>query len=191
MNQSEIQFYQFLPLYDVIHLGNVLRRGYSPTSSEMTWALVDGCFVVTDVLSLAAIQPEGAVAAETVRTEVKAAVREGARSASREFAESGVESAAKALGRRPPVSDLERLGTAASAMQARRLARWWTVRDAGGLFQVMRQMPEALPRLSLAQLTEMARPLSAKAGMRLGTWRPSECSRKEPRSCSASRPNAG
>lgn len=135
-------------------------------------ALVDGCFVVTDVLSLAAIQPEGAVAAETVRTEVKAAVREGARSASREFAESGVESAAKALGRRPPVSDLERLGTAASAMQARRLARWWTVRDAGGLFQVMRQMPEALPRLSLAQLTEMARPLSAKAGMRLGTWAP-------------------
>ena len=25
----------------------------------MTWALIDGCFVVADVLSLAAIQPEG------------------------------------------------------------------------------------------------------------------------------------
>ena len=172
LSQNEIQFYQFLPLYDVIHLGNVLRRGYSPTSSEMTWALVDGCFVVTDVLSLAAIQPEGAVAAETVRTEVKAAVREGARSASREFAESGAVSAARALGRRQPLGGLERLGTAASATQARQLARWWTVRDAGGLFRVMRQMPEALPRLGLAQLTEMATPLSAKAGMRLGTWAP-------------------
>ena len=67
LNQSEIQFYQFLPLYDVIHLGNVVRRGYAPTSGEMTWALVDGCFVVADVLSLAAVQPEGAVAAESIR----------------------------------------------------------------------------------------------------------------------------
>ena len=33
--------------------------------------------------SLAAIQPEGAIAAESVRTEVKAAVREGARAAGR------------------------------------------------------------------------------------------------------------
>ena len=52
----------------------------APTSGEMTWALVDGCFVVADVLSLAAVQPEGAVAAEAARTEVKAAAREGARS---------------------------------------------------------------------------------------------------------------
>ena len=27
LNQSEVRFYQFLPLYDVIHLGNVLGRG--------------------------------------------------------------------------------------------------------------------------------------------------------------------
>ena len=33
--------------------------------------------MITDVLSLAALQPEGAVAAEAVRSEVKAAVREG------------------------------------------------------------------------------------------------------------------
>ena len=72
-----MQYYQFLPLYDVIHLGNVLRRGYAPTMGETTWALVDGCFVITDVLSLAALQPEGAVASEVVRSEVKAAVRDG------------------------------------------------------------------------------------------------------------------
>ena len=81
LNQSEIQFYQFLPLYDVIHLGNVVRQGYSPTSSEMTWVLVDGCFVVADALSLAAVAPQGAVAAESIRSEVKAAVRQVTRSA--------------------------------------------------------------------------------------------------------------
>ena len=99
LNQTQIQFYQFLPLYDVIHLGNVVGRGYSPTTSEMTWALVDGCFVIADVLSLVAIQPEGAVAAEAIRTEVKAAVREGARSAGRELVETGVAPAAKGRGR--------------------------------------------------------------------------------------------
>ena len=35
-----------------------------------------------------------------------------------------------------------------------------------------RRIPEALPRLSLAQLTEMAGPLASKAGLRLSTWRP-------------------
>ena len=98
LSQSEIRFYQFLPLYDVIHLGNVVRRGYSPTSSEMTWALVDGCFVVADVLSLAAVQPEGAIAAEAIRTEVKAAAREGARSAGRELVETGAVSAGQGRG---------------------------------------------------------------------------------------------
>src|SRR5262249_50790549 len=96
-NNSEIRFYQFLPLYDVIHLGNVWSRGYAPTSGEMTWALVDGCFVVADVLSLAAIQPEGAIAAESIRSQVKAAAREGAKSLGRELAENGGESAGKAM----------------------------------------------------------------------------------------------
>ncbi len=36
----------------------------------------------------------------------------------------------------------------------------------------MRQIPEALPRLSLAQMTEMAGPLAAKAGIRLTAWKP-------------------
>ena len=76
LNDGTIRFYQFLPLYDVIHLGNVLRRGQAPTSGEMAWALIDGCFVVADALSLAALQPEGAVASEAARSEIKSATRE-------------------------------------------------------------------------------------------------------------------
>jgi hypothetical protein len=172
LNRSDIQFYQFLPLYDVIHLGNVVGRGYSPTTSEMTWALVDGCFVIADVLSLAAIQPEGAIAAETIRTEVKSAAREGARSAVRELVETGGESAGRAAARHETLSGIEHAGAAGPASLSRRWTRWWTVRSAGGLFQVMRQIPEAMPRLSLAQMTEIAGPLAAKAGLRLSTWQP-------------------
>ncbi len=40
LDQTSVQYYQFLPLYDVIHLGNVLRRGYAPTSGEAAWALL-------------------------------------------------------------------------------------------------------------------------------------------------------
>jgi hypothetical protein len=148
LNQSEIRFYQFLPLYDVIHLGNVLGRGHAPTSGEMTWALIDGCFVIADALSLAAIQPEGAVAAESIRAEVKATAREGAKSLGRELTERGASTASK------------------------RWARWWTVRSAGGMYQVLRRLPEALPRLTLAQLTELAGPVCTRAGLRLTTWRP-------------------
>lgn len=172
MNRSDIRFYQFLPLYDVIHLGNVLGKGYSPTSGEMTWALIDGCFVVADVLSLAAIQPEGVVAAESIKTEVKAAVREGAKAAGNEVAESGAQSAVKAITRREGGTALGGLGTVSTANQTRRMARWWTVRSAGGVYEVMRRIPDALPRLGLAQIAEMAAPVSAKAGMRLSTWQP-------------------
>jgi hypothetical protein len=172
LNQSEVRFYQFLPLYDVIHLGNVLRRGYGPTSSEMTWALVDGCFVVADVLSLAAIQPEGAIAAESVRSEVKAVVREGAKSAGRELAATGGQSAGKAVARQQAESGLKQAGAIGATTASQRLARWWTVRSAGGLYQVLRRLPEALPQLSLPQMTQMAGPLCAKAGIRLTAWGP-------------------
>jgi hypothetical protein len=172
LNQSGVRFYQFLPLYDVIHLGNVLRRGYAPTSGEMTWALVDGCFVVTDVLSLAAMQPEGAVAAESVRGEIKAAVRAGVQSVGREVTASGGESAGKALARHEAGIGFEQAAAGGAATVSRRLARWWTVRSAGGMYQVLRRIPEALPHLGLAQMTELSGPLCAKAGMRLSTWRP-------------------
>jgi hypothetical protein len=36
---------------------------------------------------------------------------------------------------------------------------------------VLKRFPEALPRLSLTQLTEMAGPLATKAGLRLSHWR--------------------
>jgi hypothetical protein len=164
LNQSAVRFYQFLPLYDVIHLGNVLGRGHAPTSSEMTWALVDGCFVIADVLSLAAVQPEGALAAESVRAEVKAAAREGARSLGRELAESGTGSAGKALAHQSAAEG--------ASTTSKRWARWWTVRSAGGMYQVLRRLPDALPRLTLAQMTQVAGPLCTRAGMHLTTWRP-------------------
>jgi len=173
LNRGEIRFYQFLPLYDVLHLGNVMSRGHSPTSGEMTWAVVDGCFVIADVLSLAAIQPEGAVAAEAVRSEVKAAAREGATSIGRELAEAGGESAGKSLAlslaSREP---LEAGGTAAAEAASGRVARWWAVRTAGGVYPVLQRLPDALPRMSLTQVVAMARPLCVKAGIKPSSWRP-------------------
>ncbi len=160
LSDSHIQFYQFLPMYDVVHLGNVLRQGYAPTSGEMAWALVDGCFVVADALSLAAVQPEGAVAAEAIRSEVKGAVRQGIGSAAGQLAVVGGELSGEALVRR---------GT---AQISERLAHWWTVRSAGGIYRLLRRLPEALPQLSLGQITQMAGPLCTKAGIRLTAWRP-------------------
>jgi hypothetical protein len=47
-----------------------------------------------------------------------------------------------------------------------------TVREAGGLYQVLRRIPEALPQLSLARITQMAGPLCTRAGIKLTAWRP-------------------
>jgi hypothetical protein len=164
LSSTELKYYQFLPLYDVLHLGNVLRRGYTPTKGELTWALVDGCFVVADVLSLAAIQPEGAVAAEAARSEVKAATREVVKEIGREVTEEGTESATRALSR----------GAAAHGVEAttERLARWWSVRLAGGTYEVLRRLPDALPRLTIEELTALGRPLCTRAGIRLSNWKP-------------------
>jgi hypothetical protein len=172
LSDGTIRFYQFLPLYDVIHLGNVMRQGYAPTSAEMTWALVDGCFVVADALSLAALQPEGAAAAEALRSEVKGAVRQGVTSAGRELAEASGESVGEAIARQEAVKGIERAAAEGTSTATERLARWWTVRSAGGVYQVLRRLPDALPRLSLAQLSGMAGPLCTRAGMRLSAWRP-------------------
>jgi hypothetical protein len=160
LSDSNIQFYQFLPMYDVIHLGNVLRQGHAPTSGEMTWALIDGCFVIADVLSLAAVQPEGAVASEVIRSEVKGTVRLGVRSAGRELGEAGGEATVEALARQ------------GAGNVSERLARWWTVRSAGGIYQVLRRLPDALNQLSLGQITQMVGPLCTKAGIRLTAWHP-------------------
>ena len=137
----------------------------------MTWAVVDGCFVVADILSLAAIQPEGAVAAEAVRTEVKAAARESVRSIGRELVETGSESAGKSLAGR---GCRRRVGGGCDGreMSPASSPAGGLSGPPGGLYQVLQRLPEALPRMSLAQVAAMARPLCAKAGMRLSTWRP-------------------
>ncbi len=171
--RTQIQFYQFLPLYDVIHLGNVVGRGYSPTSSEMTWALVDGCFVIADALSLAAVQPEGAVARRSrsaPRSRPRCAKGLDPRAASSRRPESSPPAGPWPANR--ACVGLNVPSAAGTAAMSQRWARWWTVRSAGGLYQIMRQIPEALPRLSLAQMADMARPLAAKAGMRLSAWKP-------------------
>lgn len=160
LNSSDVEFYQFLPLYDLVHLGGVLGRGHAPTSGELTWALVDGCFVVADVLSLAAVQPEGVVAAEAARSEVKAASRQAIKALGHELVEEGTEVGAKGLARR---------GTEAAA---ERLTRWWTVRMAGGTYQVLRRLPEALGRMGVSEVADLGRPLCARAGLRLTSWAP-------------------
>jgi hypothetical protein len=171
-NPTGVRYYQFLPMYDMIHLGNVMRRGYAPTAGEMTWALIDGSFVIADVLSLAAGQPQGALAAESIRAEVKAAAREGVKTAGREVVTAGSESAAKSVTRRQAVAGLDKAIASSSALAARRAARWWRVRTAGGFFEVLRKTPEALARLDVRTITEIARPICTKAGLRLSTWRP-------------------
>lgn len=160
LNDADVEFYQFLPLYDLIHLGRVLGRGQSPTSGEMTWALVDGCFVVADVLSLASIQPEGVAASEAARSEIKSAARQAAKSLGREAGEEALRVGEKAAARQ---------GT---EIAAERLSKWWTVRLAGGPYQVLRRFPDALEKLGVADIARLGQPLCAKAGFRLSPWKP-------------------
>ncbi len=156
LNSSGVEFYQFLPLYDLVHLGSVVSRGHAPTSGELTWALIDGCFVVADALSLAALQPEGAAAAEAARAEVKSSAKQAAKMVGRE----AVEEAGGALARR---------GTEAASLH---LSKWWAVRAAGGTYSVLRKLPEALGRLTVPEAANLGRALCAKAGYRLSTWTP-------------------
>jgi hypothetical protein len=155
-----VAFYQFLPLYDIMHLGRIVTRGYAPTRGEMAWAVIDGAFVVADVLSLAVFQPEGALASEAARSEVKALGRQAAERTGRELAEEAVEAGARASGRE------------IGQVSAERLARWWTVRLAGGTYRILRHLPEALAKMPLADIARMSRPLAEKAGLRLSSWAP-------------------
>ncbi|WP_422928384.1 hypothetical protein [Singulisphaera sp. PoT] len=160
LNASDVNFTQFLPLYDLLHLGHVLGNGYTPTSGEMAWALIDGCFVVADALSLAAAQPEGVVASEAARAEVRAATQV----AIKEVAGEGAESASKVL--------LKGSVSQGAEASTERLARWWTVRLGGGTYRILRRLPEALPRLGVSEVADLGRTLCAKAGFKLSTWTP-------------------
>lgn len=167
LESSEVGFAQFLPLYDLLHLANVARRGQSPTSGELTWALVDGCFVVADVLSLVTVQPEGVVASEAARAEVRTAVRRSAAAAGRDAVADATADAAKAATRRGLADEATNVATASA-----RLARWWVVRAAGGTYPLLRRLPEALPKLTLSEFADLGRGLCTRAGVRLSTWGP-------------------
>ncbi|MDX2038814.1 MAG: hypothetical protein SFX72_19360 [Isosphaeraceae bacterium] len=156
LGSTSIEYYQFLPLYDLVHLGTVLSRGHAPTGGEMTWALLDGCFVIADVLSLAAAQPEGVAAAEAVRSELKSAAKTAVRAVGADAVEESIESLARRTG--------ETAG--------KQLSRWWVVRAAGGTYEVLKRTPEAFEKLGFDQIAGIGRALSAKAGLHLSTWTP-------------------
>jgi hypothetical protein len=160
LNSTQTEFYQFLPLYDLAHLGTVVSRGQSPTSGEMAWALIDGCFVVADVLSLAALQPEGAAAAEAARSEVKSVAKQAAKAVGSELVEDATAVASRNLTKR---------GAEAASLN---LSKWWAVRSVGGTYKVLSQVPQALTRLSSAELASLGRALCTKAGYRLSTFAP-------------------
>jgi hypothetical protein len=149
--------------YDLLHLGDVVRQGYSPTRGEYAWAVVDAGFIIADVLFLTTLQPQGAVASEIARSEVKSVAKGAVRGAGQIAKEETAELASRIAVRR---SALE--STDATA----RAARWWVVRSAGGLYETLKKAPAALARLDLREATEMARPFCARAGLRLSTWGP-------------------
>ena len=130
----------------------------------MAWALIDGCFVVMDAVSLAAIQPEGVAASEAARAELRSAVKTATQAAGREAVEEATADLAKIAARRGVAEGVE--------ATSGRLARWWAVRTAGGTYRVLRQFPEALPRLTVPEIADLGRALCAKANLRLSTWGP-------------------
>ncbi|WP_152050192.1 hypothetical protein [Tautonia marina] len=163
LGSTETAYYEFLPLYDLLHLGDVMRKGYSPTRGEYAWAVVDAGFIIADVLFLTTLQPQGAVASEIARSEVKSAAKGAIRGAGRIASEETAELASRIAVRRTAMES-----TDATA----RAARWWVVRSAGGLFETLKKTPAALARLDLREATEMARPFCARSGLRLSTWAP-------------------
>ena len=160
LEASGTAYYEFLPLYDILHLGNVVRRGYAPTRMEFSWALIDACFVIADAASLVAMQPEGVAASELARSEVKAAAKGTVEVAGRRIAEDATEAAGRSALR----------GVADRA--AEQATRWWVVRAAGGIYATLRNYPEAIGRLGLREVTDLSRPYCARAGLRLAEWGP-------------------
>jgi hypothetical protein len=166
LDKSDVEFQQFLPLYDLLHLANVARRGHSPTTGEVAWAAIDAGFVVLDALSLVTVQPEGVVAAEAARSEVRSVVKRAVETTGKEAVDAATTDATKAIARR---GSLEAAGGVAESVK---LARWWTVKAAGGTYQVLRRLPEALPKMTLPEIADLARGFCSKAGLTLSTWGP-------------------
>ncbi|MBI1322660.1 hypothetical protein GC170_05685 [bacterium] len=156
---AELSAVEFLPLYDLTHLANVLAHGYAPTSGEWTWAMFDGAFVVADVLGLAALQPEAVAASEMTRGQIKNVAKAGAREA------------AESLGNRSVRAAVE-TGHQGASQAARRAGTWYSVRQAGGLSRVLSQLPRAMDKMGLEGIESFARPLARKAGLTLSRFEP-------------------
>jgi len=156
---SDLSAVEFLPLYDLTHLANVLAHGYAPTSGEWTWAMFDGAFVVADVLGLVALQPEAVAASEMTRGQIKNAAKAGAREAAESLGNRTVRAAAET-------------GQQGASQAARRAGTWYSVRQAGGLSRVLSQLPRAMDKMSLEGIESFTRPLARKAGMTLSRFEP-------------------
>ncbi len=157
---SELSAVEFLPLYDLTHLANVLAHGYSPTSGEWSWAMFDGAFVIADVLGLAALQPEAVAASEMTRGQIKNLAKAGTREAAESLANRSVRAAAVETGQQ------------GASQAARRAGTWYSVRKAGGLSRLLGELPRAMDRMSLEGIESFARPLARKAGLTLSRFEP-------------------
>jgi hypothetical protein len=145
--EPSLEYYQLLPLYDLTHLGGVMFQGYRPTRGELAWAGLDAGLVAFDALSLLALQPEGAVAAETARAGAKSATKVAAKTAAREAVEHAAESVAQRVAGRATEQLVE---TAAS--------------HAG------RQAVAAVEQAGSASSTRLAGSLAHRIGVRLSRW---------------------
>jgi hypothetical protein len=92
---SGVGLYQFLPLYDLSHLGGVVVKGYLPTRGEFVWAGVDAALIAVDVLSVVTLQPEGVAASEAARSGIKTAARASVKSSTRAVVEKVTEGVAE------------------------------------------------------------------------------------------------
>ncbi len=100
---------EMLPLYDVVHLGWVLAKGYTPTHGEVVFACVDAGFTAWDIATLGA--------GKSLTSAAKITAKGGA-ALSRELVEVGRQAATKAA-----VRGLRDAGPRLTTALAARLSR--------------------------------------------------------------------
>jgi hypothetical protein len=150
LSNSNLQIYQFLPLYDLSHLASVVTQGYVPTRGEFAWAGVDATLVAVDVLSLMSLQPEGVAASEAAR--------------------SGVKSTARATIRTGAESAVGHVTETVAGQATRQVAR-------EGTEQIVQHAAELSSRAAEAASAELAESLARRSGIRLAGWHTQSASR--------------
>ncbi len=140
------------PLYDLLHLVQLVGQDHSSTRSALSRSVLDGCLRVLQTIRPSAI-PE-----TNPRTDAASTLE----------ARSTVRNAARALGR--DLSDAELKATYQESVRDGR--DWLAVRQAGGIYALLVRMPQVLDQLDLRDLNAIAQPLCRKAGIQLSPWSP-------------------